>query len=246
MRVRSYGVGVTWLRHPDPCVLMPRAGCPSLKGLRVALPLPLMPVPRQRFYTLDADGFQPLAGGKLQFFTVGTSTPLAVYADPDGNTSLGAEVTLDADGYASAIYLQPTGYRVRLLDSDDVQIFQVDGVEDSAMAILANLGTTFYAGSKGVAHDYVVVEDDYLITVNESVTTPAVINLPAAASRTHDITIKNIGATPLAVTPNGSDTIEGLASAFSVAAASSPVFPTLTLRPDGVSNWFIVSSHRLT
>lgn len=204
-----------------------------------------MPVPRQAFYQVGADGLEPIAGGTLQFFIVGTSTPKAVYADPDGATSLGTEITLDADGYAPAIYLDASGYKVTLLDAEAVQIWSVDGVEDVGAAFLASMGLTFYAGSKDVENAYAITEDDYLVTVNESVTDPATVALPPAAGRTQDITIKNMGPTTVAITPDGAETIEGVAAAYVIPAAASPNFPTVTLRPDGVSNYLIVSSHGL-
>jgi len=209
----------------------------------VALPLALLPLVRQRFFKITADGLEPLSGGTLQFFIAGTDTPQPVFADSEGDTPLGTTVTLDADGYAPSIYISPIGYKVRLLDEDDVQIFSQDNVEDVGSAFLAYLGQISSEGSKDVESGYEVDEEDNLVTVNEPTTDPATIVLPSAASRGLPVTIKNVGTTAVAVTPSGVETIDTIAAAFTLPAAVSPIFPTVTLIPDGVSGWYIQSSH---
>ena len=69
----------------------------------------------------------PFAGGKLQFFENGTTTPKDVFSDPAGTISLGNELTLDAEGRVPDFFGEGT-YRVRLLDSASVQIFERDDV----------------------------------------------------------------------------------------------------------------------
>lgn len=81
-------------------------------------------VPAQWF---DASGNAALAGGKLQFFEVGTTTPKAVYSDYQGNTSAGTVVTLDSSGRAN-IWLAGL-YSVQLTTAADVPIGnRVDGI----------------------------------------------------------------------------------------------------------------------
>ena len=63
-------------------------------------------------YTTDT--LKTLPGSKLYFYQNGTSTPKAVYADKNKNTSLGAEVEcIDASGVFPPIFLDGT-YRVEL------------------------------------------------------------------------------------------------------------------------------------
>lgn len=205
-----------------------------------------MPVPRHRFFQVTASGLEVLAGGYLTFKVAGTSTPANVYADVDGLVSLGSTVTLDAEGEAVAIYLAPHGYKVTLFDEDDVQQWSQDNVHNLE-ALIARLGLIFVAGSKGVTDGYTVAATDYLVTVEEPTVDPATIALQPSADRLQDITIKNVGPTLVDVTPDGAETIENLGPgvAYRLPAASSPNFPSITLRPDGVSNYWIVSSHGL-
>lgn len=212
----------------------------------MSLPLALLPVVRQRFFKLTADGLEPLSGGQLQFFTAGTSTPREVFADSEGVTSLGTEVDLDADGYSPSIYVSPIGYKVRLVDEDDVQIFQQDNVEDVGAAFASLSGKIQTEGSKDVTAGYEIVETDNLVTVNEPTTDPAPIILPDAAERGLPLIIKNLGATEVAVTPQSPQTIDNVAAAYTLPVAASPNFPTIELISDGVSNWWVRSSHALS
>jgi hypothetical protein len=212
------------------------------------LPLPLIPTPKQRFWVIEEDGVQPCTGS-LAFFIAGTDTPAAVFADPEGDTSLGAVVNLDDDGYAPAIYISNEfAYKVILYEDEDAegaQIWEVDGVEDVGANYLETLGIIQTEGSKGVETGYEVTPSDNLITVNELVTDPAVIVLQEAADRTTPLTIKNLGATEVAITPQGSDAIENVVGAYTLPAGASPNFPTITLNSDGVSTYWIMSSHGL-
>lgn len=202
------------------------------------LPLALLPVPRQQF--LDPNG-APYSNGSLQFFEAGTDTPLEVWADADGSTSLGTEVDLDSGGLAPAIYISPTSYKFKLLDEDDVVVFTQDQVSDPAFTFFANLGQYLAVGSKGVTTGYEITDDDSLVTVDEPITDPAIVILQPADERTAIVIIQNQGATAVAVTPTGVDTINGVAGAFSLIAASSPTFPTVVLIPDGISNYTIIA-----
>lgn len=81
---------------------------------------------------LDANG-DVYASGKLVFYDNGTTTPKNVYSDVAGTISLGNELTLDASGRVQSFFGSGT-YRVRLLDSAGVQIWERDDIifdEDS-------------------------------------------------------------------------------------------------------------------
>ena len=57
----------------------------------------VIPVFDTDYQCSDANG-DPVSGGTVEFYNAGTSTPRAVYSDPALATSLGAVVSLNADG----------------------------------------------------------------------------------------------------------------------------------------------------
>jgi len=82
---------------------------------------------------LDNQG-RPLAGGKLRFYTTGTTTPKVVYTDEDLSTSLGSTVTLDAAGRVPDQVWGSGDYRVRLYDAQDNLIDEADPVTEQGAA----------------------------------------------------------------------------------------------------------------
>jgi len=75
---------------------------------------------------------------KLKFFVTETTTPTAVYSDPDITVSLGSVVTADAFGRFVAIYLDPAViYRVRLETSLGALIQEADGISSVSLADLS-------------------------------------------------------------------------------------------------------------
>lgn len=72
-------------------------------------------------------------GGKLTFTQSGTTTPQNTYQDVDLATPHTNPVVADAEGVFAPIYFDPSfgNYRVKLTDSDDVLIWQVDGIPAS-------------------------------------------------------------------------------------------------------------------
>jgi hypothetical protein len=207
-------------------------------------PAGLIPWIEMRF--LDADG-APLAGGFVSSFAAGTTTPLATYTDVDLTVENPVIIELDANGRPpDPIYLQPTGYKFVVTDADSVEQYTIDDVEDVGQVFSETFGVVLSEGGKEVVSGYTVLSTDRFVTVDSTGgASPCVINLLAAADATQPVAIKNMGTVALAVTPNGADTIEGIASAFAVAAAATPNFPTIELVPDGVSAWLIRSSHGL-
>lgn len=92
----------------------------------------LAPLLRQRYF--DANG-NPLAGGKLQSYVAGTTTPLATYTDEGGLTPNANPVILDANGEAN-IWVNPTlDYKFVLKDSADVVLWTVDNVASGALGV---------------------------------------------------------------------------------------------------------------
>ena len=66
-----------------------------------------------------------------------------------------------------------------------------------------------------------------------------VVNLPAASTATNKVyEIKNIGTSTVAVTPNGTDNLEGVNAAWTLYPATNTV-PTLRIECDGTA-WRIL------
>jgi hypothetical protein len=108
----------------------------------------------------------------------------------------------------------------------------------------AGFGTALTAGGKDVTSGYTVLATDRLVTVaSTGGANPCVLNLLPASDATQPVTIKNTGTIALSVVPNGSDTLEGLNAAYTVAAASGALRPSIFIAPDGVSAWHIIASH---
>lgn len=205
-------------------------------------PAAVLPWIAQQF--LDADG-NPLAGGKLYSYEAGTVTPLPLYTDVNLTTPATNPVILDSTGQpATVLYVLAQGYKYKLTDADDNVLWTRDEIEDVGATFASQFGLVLAEGSKNVVSGYQVLTTDRLVTVNSfGGADPCVIQLPAAADATQPLTIKNLGNIALAVTPDGSDTVDTLNAAYEVPAAVDPLYPTITLVPDGVSAWFITSSH---
>ncbi|HKA39849.1 MAG TPA: hypothetical protein VKD25_08770 [Burkholderiales bacterium] len=210
------------------------------------MPAALLPWVKPQFSDTAGD---PVASGKLYAFIAGTTTPQPTYsqvdlADEHANSN---PILLNAAGESpTSIYLLPTGYKFRLDDANDVTLWTVDDVEDVGAVAAAGFGNALTAGGKDVTSGYTVLDSDRLVTVaSTGGASPCVINLLPAADATQPVAIKNTGSIALSVTPNGSDTIDGVNAAFTVAAASGATQPTIWLAPDGVSAWYIIASHAL-
>jgi hypothetical protein len=201
------------------------------------LPAGILPWIEMRF--LDDDG-APLALGYLETYAAGTTTPLATYSDVDLTTANETVIQLDAGGRPpDPIYLSPTGYKFIVKDADDVARYTYDNVEDVGQVFSQIIGVVLSEGGKEVVSGYTVLTTDRLVTVDSTGgPNPCVINLPAASEA-------NLGTVALAVTPNGADTIDTLASAYTVPVSATPVFPSIQMVPDGTSAWYILASHGL-
>lgn len=209
----------------------------------MSLPYALMPVARQQFLDGNAD---PYAGGSLEFYIAGSTTPATVYSTADGSVALGTSVTLDANGYAVAIYLAPGGYKVVLKDADGVVIWTQDGVEDVATTFFDQLGVNLADGTQDVSSNYEVLVTDKLVTVaSTGGADPCLIYLPSAAVHGGPLVIKNMGTVHVHVVPVSGETIENLDEEYEIPAAVQPLYPAITLFPDGVSNWWVTASHGL-
>lgn len=203
------------------------------------LPLGLLSVARQSFF--DANG-EPLSNGYLLFYETGTVTPADVFADADGNTSLGPRVDLDVAGLAPQIFVGNFGYRVRLFDEDDNQIWSADQVESPGDVFAATSGAIQGEGSKSVGDAYVTDADDNLVTV---ASTAAPFNITVgqtATARGLPLIILNAGDQVVSVNVLGGQTLNGQSGPLDIPASTgAPNYPGVILYPVAPSSWFAVS-----
>jgi hypothetical protein len=206
--------------------------------------LGLLPWIELRFFL--EDGVTPNAFGSIITYAAGTTTPQVTYADAGGVTSNPTTITLDSGGRPSLnVFLGTASYDIAVLDASDVTLYTMPGVTNAGVNASDTFGVQFSAGAKNQASGYTVVSTDRLVTMatSSSTTNPAVINLCAASAFTSRLTIKNLGTYTLAVTPSGTDTIEGANAALNLIPASGVAmqYPTVVLLSDGVSKWAIES-----
>lgn len=104
---------------------------------------------------LGPDG-KTLAGGRIEFYHAGTTSPYTVYADADLTVALGTVVYLDSGGYPIAsqsdstkvhVYVGIEPYKVVIKDADGVTIVTADNVKgaldtDSILASLTTIAET--------------------------------------------------------------------------------------------------------
>jgi hypothetical protein len=205
-----------------------------------------MPWLEMRF--VDAAG-DPLALGTLSSFEAGTDTPLETYSDALLTVANPVVMQLGSDGCpTSPVYLLPQGYKFTVKDALGViqPHYPFDNVLDVGQAFAFKFGVYQFAGAKDVVSGYTVdPAEDYTITVSSTGgASPAIINLPPASEFRWPLTIKNMGTEPVQITPDGTETIDGLAAALAIIpAAASPLFPAVTLLSDGISAFLVVSSH---
>ncbi|WP_057917096.1 gp53-like domain-containing protein [Lysobacter antibioticus] len=100
--------------------------------------------PFQTFFNLDSTA--PAAGGRVDFFESGTSTPKAVYADPGLTTSNGSSIDLDAAGRLEVDCWGDGAYRVRQYDADDTLVKELDNIQPTTSSGL-EIPTPLEAGA---------------------------------------------------------------------------------------------------
>lgn len=75
------------------------------------------------------DGKTPAAGGRIEFYEAGTTTPKDVYGDQALTVNNGSSIELGSDGRASDDIWGDGSYRVRVYAADDTLISDDDNVE---------------------------------------------------------------------------------------------------------------------
>ena len=209
---------------------------------------PIAPFITQQFF--DDDG-HPLAGGLVYTYEAGTTTDLATYSavDLDALSARTNPIVLGDDGRPQdglAIYILPQMYKFAVHDVNDVLLYTVDDVGDRGYINTENAGTLQTTnGTTERTGTYAMVASDRMIRFDTS-GGAGTLNLLPAADYTNVLVVKNMSTNTIAVTPDGTDTIEGIAAAFTIPVAASPNFPTIMLvANDGGDGWWIIASHEM-
>ncbi len=204
----------------------------------------LLPWIKPQFFT--ADGV-PAAGAKLHAYVTRTTTDQDTFsqADLDPMSANTNPLILDAGGYLQvSVYLSPVGYTFLLTDADDVELWSVDDVQDVGQVFANTWGSLLGAPTTYTTGQTIPATERYA-RINSSAGATTIF-LSAAADMTQPLTIKNMGSNTVTVTPDGTDTIDGTLSSFVIPLAASPVFPSVLLASDGVSDVSILASHAAT
>jgi hypothetical protein len=95
-----------------------------------------------RFKAFDPDTGALLAGGKLQSYVCGTTTPTSTYADSTGTVANANPVILDGSGEAP-VWLDPSVcIKLVLKDSSDSVIWTLDNINTPAAGVFTTLSAT--------------------------------------------------------------------------------------------------------
>jgi hypothetical protein len=163
----------------------------------------------------DPDTGFPLAGGVVSFYGAGTTTAKNVWSEKDKTTAY-TSITLDSNGSVASPYYGDGWYKIIVTGSDGAVEYTWDQVYLQS--------NSFSVAQKTSA--YTVTPDDDVIYCNGTFT----VSLESVATFEHPILIKNIGTGTITVTPYGSETLSGGASA-SLTELNSSIF----LYPDTTS-----------
>ncbi len=192
----------------------------------------------------DEDG-NPLSLGSLETYVAGTMTPQETFTDVDLTSANPTTIDLDAAGRPpDPIFLPPSGFKFIAKDADGNEQWTLDYIEDVGQVFASQFGILQTQGSSNVTTGFTQLTTDRFVTVDSSAGA-VTFNLLPAADFTQTLVIKNLGANTIAVTPDGTDTLDGLNAAYTIPAASSPNYPSIELSSDGVSSVWIRASHGL-
>lgn len=208
----------------------------------MALPLSLL---FGSWFTFFDDDGAVLSAGTLNFFAAGTLTPQSVFADSDGGSSLGAIVTLSAAGRPESmssptgVYLSPTGYKLIVKNSLGSTVRTQDNIEDVGAAFLSDLGEFLSQGQKTATSPYTITDDDNFVSM-----AGGTILLQPVNDRSQQLIIQNTSTSvTIAVTPDGSENINGVAAAYTLpAATAAPNLPAVTLLPYPAAGGYLIAA----
>ncbi len=208
-------------------------------------PLALLPYVTPPFLKIDTDGnLVPNAGGFIYSFETDLTTPKALYTNASGTlVAFSNPIVLGADGWPATapIYVLTGGYSIVIKDSDGNTLKTISFLEDIGATQFGALGNFQASGTIATSSPYTVPDSDNLVIVN-SATDPFIVQLPAVASRTKQLEVKNISAVEVRVTPNGAEEIDAIAAYVALPAKGSPPVPGLVLLPSATAWWIIGTS----
>lgn len=96
----------------------------------------LIPSPKYRLF--DTDG-NPLAGGLVETYIAGTSTPKLTYTNSSGAVANTNPVVLDANGEADIWFNTDARYKITVRRSDSTLLWTVDNVGAEASPVLSSV-----------------------------------------------------------------------------------------------------------
>ncbi len=109
-------------------------------------------LPAVVFRAVDATG-APLAGGKLQFYLTGSTTPTPVYTTSSLTTPLSNPVVADSGGLFAGIYLDPTvTYRMQLQTSSGSVLADVDPINSTPPIAAGSITAAMLASGVAVSN----------------------------------------------------------------------------------------------
>jgi len=156
------------------------------------------PVFQQYF---DNNG-EPLAGGKLETYEAGTTTPKITYTSEDESTPNTNPVVLDAGGRAD-IWLESGSYRFVLRDSADNLIAEIDDISGASANVFGNSVVDVSTNLN--------ITSVYRNNVLRCTATPITLTLLPAATAGEGFlfSVKNVSGGNITVDPDLAELIDG-------------------------------------
>jgi len=156
------------------------------------------------FWQENDNNGNPLAGGKVYTYEAGTSTPKATYTDSSEAVANANPVILDSAGRAS-IWLGDGGYKFILKTSADVTVDTRDNIGGTS-------STAFGAQVYDISANTLVVDAyaNALLVCTGTIT----LTLPAVSGINEGFyfIVRNDGSGVVTIDPDGSETINNVAS----------------------------------
>jgi hypothetical protein len=201
----------------------------------------LAPVLKRKF--TDDDGM-PLAGGKLYTYAAGTTTPKATYQDRDGDAAHTNPIVLDANGECAQIWLDEGGYKFKLDDANDVELW----IEDDITTLdEARLASAFYRDVVYITDadsPYVVSQSDNGKLISASPASGAItISLAQISALTlpFNIAIQTTSiANNVTINRGGTDTIGSSGATSKVLSTTNAACHFIAETEPAPDNWSVI------
>ena len=128
-----------------------------------------------KFQAFDSSG-DPLTGGLLYTYTIGTTTPKATYTDAEAGTPQANPIVLNSRGEADSDIYGIGYYKMVLKTSTGVEIYTIDsiaGVNESTMTTIGDYSGDFDAAITAIAATETTLYVDSAATMSAVVTVPS-------------------------------------------------------------------------